>query len=448
MRWTASALLLLALPVLAAAQQEGSCAIDQVPGRRAPDAVRTASGEVYVSGRALYRCPNNVRFLADSAVSVFSRRILIGNVNFEDAEKTVLASRLEYDERQGLIVAQGDVTVVDKKTGNRLRAPQGVTYNRVSRTTPEATINVYSGRPHITIFRGEGANRDTTDVDADRMQIIGERLFHGTGNVIIKRGALQATGGEAKLMQNGEQIALWRTAHIKGDNYELRADSIYGETESDEFRDLRAFRTANLTTDDIRVNSGWLRIMLDSGVVNRLIAVGGINPAGAENLRQANVLATDFNLIADSIDALAPNQKIEQVTAVGNAMGARMPDSLDRKLPDMVQRDWLRGDTVIANFTEAPDSVKQRRTAQNDTAFDRVLEKLVAAGSSKPATALYRMREKTDTTNTPQINYIAAKRIVAVFKDGAVHDVDAQDQIKGVYLQPKAVVNKPPGEER
>ena len=443
-------LLLAVLCALTAADAagQGGCDIVNLPGYKTN--IQTIGDAVYVGGRTSYRCDGGVSFVSDSAVSAFGRRLLIGNVLFEDPDKTVRAARIEYEARIGLIVAQGDVTVVDKKTGNRIRAPQGLTYNKATRENAEARINVYTGRPHITMF-GQGELKDTTDVDADRMEIVGERIFHGTGSVVIKRGTLNATAGDALLLENGAKISLWRIARIKGETYDLVADSIYGETESDEFKELRAFKNARLTSEELRVNSARLRILLDSGVVNRLIAVGGSSADPARPNGQATVVATDFNLTADSIDALAPGQKVEQVHAVGNAMGARAPDSLDLKLPELIRRDWLRGDTVIAFFVEEADSIKAKRQAAkpaNDSSFERVIEKLIAAGSGTPATAMYRMREQGDTTKVPQVNYIAAKRIVALFKDGAVYDVDATEDIKGLYLQPKAVTTRPPGNER
>jgi hypothetical protein len=151
---------------------------------------------------------------------------------------------------------------------------------------------------------------------------------------------------------------------------------------------------------------------------------------------RANVVTPEFNLIGDSIDALSPAQKLEQVTAVGRAYGSRQADSTDLKLPPLIRSDWLRGDTIIGFFTEAPDSIKARR-APNDSSFDRVLERLIASGGEQPATAMYRMREANDTTTDQlQVNYITAKRITARFKDGEVHDVSAEEKVAGVYLQP------------
>lgn len=411
---------------------QGSCLITNL----GPTLTSRIGGSFYVSGRAQYDCPNDIRVLADSAVSLTGGfLVLIGRVNYSDPDKTLTAQRVEHYSREGRVVAQGNVLLTDKKSGTVLRAPQGLEYFKARDTTPER-INVNAGRPHLTLIQArEGGVTDTTDVDADRMNIVGEQLFRGTGNVVIKRGRLQTTSNEAELVDRGARIALWRVARIVGEDYTLDADSIYGETEADLFRELRAFRRARLDGRDVDINAWRLRILFDSGAVNRLIALGMDPAGGAVDSIRANVLTPDFNLTADSIDALSPKQQLQQVIAVGRALGTRQSDTIDQALPELIRNDWLRGDTVIAFFTEAPDSIKARR-AQSDSSFDRVLERLIAAGAEQPASAMYRLREESDTTRQVQVNYITAMRITAIFKDGAVHDVDAEDQVTGVYLQP------------
>lgn len=422
---------------------QGSCLITNI-GQTLTSRI---GGSFYVSGRAQYDCPGDIRVIADSAVSLTGGYLLlIGRVNYSDPDKTLTADRVEHYSRLGRVVAQGAVLLTDKKSGTILRAPQGLEYFKATEDTPER-INVQAGRPHITLLRtGTNGVTDTTDVDADRMSIVGDQLFRGTGNVVIKRGRLQTTSNEAELVERGARIALWRVARIVGEDYTLDADSIYGETEADLFRELRAFRQARLDGRDVDINASRLRIMFDSGAVNRLIAVGQAAAGDTTAGSRAHVLTPEFNLTADSIDALSPNQELQQVIAVGRARGTQLPDTIDQALPDLIRNDWLQGDTVIAFFTEAPDSIKARRAA-NDSSFDRVLERLIAAGAQQPASAMYRLREENDTTRQVQVNYITAKRITAAFKDGAVSDVDAEDQVTGVYLQPVRRNEPAPGRE-
>ncbi len=426
------AAILLLLPLSANAQSPEGCDIIPLPRNNAVQ----VGDAVYIGGRTEFRCSGGVTFVSDSAVRAMGMRMLIGNVVFSDSSKHILTQRLDYHERAGTISAQGNTTVTDRKTASVLRAPTGLLYTREAPGKP-ARVDVMSGRPHLTVIDSAKAGQppDTTNIHADAMTIIGQNHFTGRGNVVILRGALNASAAQTVFDDSLGIMQLWGLAHIKADTYDVRGDSIYAEVEGDEFHELRVFRNARIVSEDLDVKGARLNIAFDSGTVNRLIAVGV--KGDVSTAVQAEAIAPDFTLKADSIDALAPKQKLEKVTAVGRAFGVRAPDSLDLKLPEAIRSDWLRGDTVIAYFTETADSIKARRP-KSDSTNDRVLERLIAiGGTGKPATATYRMRPAGDTTSSSvEVGYIAARRIIAVFKDGAVFDLDAEGEVQGLYLQP------------
>jgi hypothetical protein len=430
-----AALLLLPGALLA---QDDRCSFEPVTSRG--NNIQTVGDAVYVGGRTSYKCPRGVSFVADSAVSAFGVRTLIGNVVYTDSLKEIRTDRsLQYQERIGIVAVEGNATMIDRKTGSVLLAPEGLVYTRENETRP-SKLEVFRGRPYLTLVDSarNGAPQDTMHVRSDQMVITGQDQFTGRGTVEIRRGQLNATGAQTVFNDSTGIMQLWGIARIIGENYDVRGDSIYTELEGDEFRTVRVFRNARIVSEDLNVTGVRLNIAFDSGAVQRLIAVGQKRDSTNTSIIavQAEAVAPEFTLKADSIDAVAPKQKLELVTAVGDAYGVRAPDSLDLKLPEMIRSDWLRGDTVIAHFTEASDSAKARRP-KSDTASDRVLERLIAIGrEAKPATATYRMRAAGDTTNNLEVGYIAARRITAVFKDGAVHDVDAEGQIQGLYLQP------------
>jgi hypothetical protein len=116
------------------------------------------------------------------------------------------------------------------------------------------------------------------------------------------------------------------------------------------------------------------------------------------------------------------------VFAVGRARGERWGDTLqDRALPELIRNDWVQGDTIRAYFAEAPDTMA-------DTT--RVLERIVALGA--PASSTYRLREQQGDRVEVSVNYLTAKMLDVTFKDGAVHKVLAEGEIRGIYLQPPA----------
>ncbi len=430
---------LLLVPTALVAQDSG-CDIRPL----AEQNTRQIGDAIYIGGRTEFRCSDGVVVVSDSAMRAFGRRTLIGNVSFSDPEKTIRTQVLQFEERTGQVVTFGNTTVTDRKAGSVLRASNGLTYWRETEDNPQPRIEVLTGRPQMILIEDAkpGQPADTTHIDADRMEIVGQKLFRGWGRVVIKRGELDASGGQTVFNDSLGIMDLWGIAHIKGETYDVQGDSVHAEVDGDLFKELRVFRNARIVTEDLRVEGVRLYIAFDSGAVQRLIALGEKAKPGAPPARPVQATATtpDFVLKADSIDAHAPKQALDKVFAVGNALGTREPDSLDLKMPELIQRDWLRGDTVTAYFVEMPDSMKAKR-APSDSTFDRVLDRLLAAGSAEnPATALYRMRSRSDSTKEPEVGYVAARQITAFFRAGEVFDLSAIDKVRGVYLQPNGRV--------
>lgn len=419
----AAVMLLLAGRV---AGQGGGCFIE--PGPRTN--VVTYGPTTYVSGTTEFLCADGVYVKADSAFVTGEVRTLIGNVVYRDSTRALTAQRVVYTERQAHINAQGQVVFVDRETGSTLRG-QVLDYWREQPGRPERVI-LSSGRPNAVIVRQDSVTLqpDTTIIDANLMDIAGKDAFLATGSVEIRRtGGLIARAQRADYNEPAGRMILIGQASVQDSAMHLIGDSIHTFLRDGEFSQVDAYRNAKILSDDMDVESDRLHIVLDTGVVQRLIAVGTTD-------RQAHASSPQFEVTADSIDAIAPGQKLDRAIAVGNAEGVRT-DSLDVSLPSEIARDWLRGDTVIAIFTAASDSlIRARRAAGDTTSSDRVLERLIASGATGPATTLYRTREANDTTNQVSVIYTAARRIEVLLKNGEVESVNATDELKGLYLQP------------
>lgn len=418
---------LLGALVLAAGEAVAQgCRIESAPGTN----VYTYGPTTYVSGRAEYFCPDGVYVSADSAFSTDFVRTLIGNVVYRDSTRALTAQRVVYNATQEHINAQGQVVFTDRETGSALRS-QVLDYWRAQPNRPERVI-LTSGRPNALIIRRDTVTMrvDTTIIDANMMDITGQDAFRAVGQVVIRRGTLTTTSQQADYNEAAGRMILVGQAVVQDSAMNLKGDSIHALLIDSEFSQVDAFRDARITSDDMNVDSDRLRIVLDTGVVQRMIAVGTAE-------KQAHAKSPQFEVTADSIDAIAPGQKLDRAIAVGNALGVRAPDSLDVNLPPEIARDWLRGDTVIAYFEPASDSlIRARRAAGDTTTSDRVLERLVASGTKTPATTLYRTREANDTTNQVSVIYTVAGRIEVLMKNGEVETVNATDEMKGLYLQP------------
>lgn len=423
---------LLALNAGAALAQRQSCDI-----ANSRQIYSVAGGAVIYLGGPVFACPNGTRILADSAVYVRStgRIDFMGNVRFNELRRSLTSQYAQYlagNERK--LMAQGSVVLTDKDNGTTLRA-QSIDYLQET-PTRQARIDALSGRPVATIIRRKtpggnltaGQPVDTTRVESDQLTIFGEQSFRGRGNVNVYRGKMTSNSSYAEFDQTKNYMKLTGGAVVRTDTFTLSGDTIEANTtEADEFKDLRARVATKLKSNDIDVEAPGLNVTFTEGAVTRVVAIGGARLGGAA---QARATSQDFVLIADSIDAVTPGQKLETVVAVGKAFGERRPDSLDAKLPDLVATDWVRGDTVRAFFV---DAVPAPGRVRPDTA-GRVVDRIVAAGA--PASSTYRLRENRNGQSEVSVNYLTARTIDVVMKNGSVDRVNAAGDIRGVYLQP------------
>ena len=410
------------LPSVARAQGQ-SCDLG-----RSRQLYTVAQGAVIYVGGPMFVCNDGTTITADSAVYVQStgRVDFIRNVRFNEATRSLTSEYAQYVGRERRLMAQQNVLLVNKEDGTTLRA-LSLDYLQQSPQNPQSRIDVHSGRPRATIYRTNDSTAavDTTIIDADRMQILGENVFKGWGAVDVTRGTIKSRSSYAEFDQEGSYMRLYGAARIENDSMTLAGDSIDAEMiDGEEFRSVTARRNGRLESRASNVTAPRLTIMFEDGDVARLIAVGG--KRAYDNAPQAVSSSADFTLVADSIDAKTPGQRVEQIIAVGAARGEKAPDSLDADLPALIAQDWVRGDTVQAFFT------RDTTTAASDTA--QVLERILATGS--PAASTYRLREEVGDSIEISVNYLTAKMIDVVFSNGEVEQVRAEGDIRGIYLQP------------
>ena len=223
-----------------------------------------ANGAIIYVGGPVFVCENGTRITADSAVYVEAtgRIDFLRNVRFNETERSLTSMYAQYMGRERRLMAQQDVVLVDKRDGSTLRA-LSLDYFQKSASNPESRIDVHSGRPRATLYRDrarEPGVRDTTIVDADRMQIVGENVFKGWGSVDVRRGKLTARSAYSEFDQNGSYMKLYGRANVQSDTFNLSADSIDAELiNGDEFRTVFARREAKLTSQNANVDAPVIR---------------------------------------------------------------------------------------------------------------------------------------------------------------------------------------------
>lgn len=243
------------------------------------------------------------------------------------------------------------------------------------------------------------------EIDADQFVLEGSRYFRAAGNVIVERDSLLAEGDSLDYDQEVGAMSIFGDARVEGQSYELTASTISVTPTSGLREELLARRDARLSGQDVDMVAPAIRMFLESGQVNRLVAIGEIPPlpgeprtvdteglsagdaarvlalaeqavadadsAAADSLFRPSVSADQFSLIGDSIDVLSPGQVLDLVTAVGAARAEGLADdTLEASgLPEIARRDWMEGDTVIADFSTG-EPADSSRNAPADSAQD------------------------------------------------------------------------------
>ena len=138
---------------------------------------------------------------------------------------------------------------------------------------------------------------------------------------------------------------------------------------------------------------------------------------------RATATSPEQDVVADSIEAILPEQRIRELHAVRRAVARSLPDST--KITSK-ERDVLAGDTIVASF----DTV----AAQRDTTRNPPVRQIVASGH---ASSVYQLPPNGGgRKDRPGINYVKGRLITVAFDSGQVQTVTVTDSASGVYLDP------------
>ena len=125
---------------------------------------------------------------------------------------------------------------------------------------------------------------------------------------------------------------------------------------------------------------------------------------------RARRLARSQSMLADSVDVLMPNQRLQEMHAVGGAITEGAPDTVKFRT---TERDRLTGDTIVAHFDTAASQVR-------DTTSKPKIRLLVSTGN---ATSLQHLPPRDTTLRVPAIVYVVGSQITVNFDSGAVQRV-------------------------
>ena len=448
----------------------------------------------YASGGVDYRCSDGTRVLADSAVVFESDNQvqLYGDVLFEDAETELRSDSATYFSGQKQLNAWSNVQVTDRSSGAVING-ETLIYDQASEFRALDRITVYGGEPHATFLvapapapppdpdTGQAeAPPPTTppppyEIDAERFYLEGRRYFRAVGEVEIVRDSLRAFGDSLDYDQQVGVMVVLGDARFLGQGYTLTGETISVTPSGSRSEEVMARGDARLTGDQVEMTAPAIRLFADNGNVDRLVALSrappppggedeldtqGLSPGDAERVRalardappgtepeestdslpRPTVVAEDFYVRGDSIEVMSPDQRLNQVIALGNARAEAIhEDSVGTAhLPDFARRDWLVGETITAQFgpSQSPDSAAATELTPGDTLVR--LRTLTAVGSAR---SFYRI-PSTDTAQVgadtrPALHLVAGEQITIHLDGREVAGMDVEGQTVGYHFEPQ-----------
>lgn len=453
--------LTLGLPAVAQAQQ-ARCDVDPKPSTRSiyyqlPSGARN----VFLGGGAItMRCPaRSITLVADS-IEYYGdeqRVFLVGNVSYAEPRLRVTADYITYFTSDERVIASGNV-VSTLPNGSTLRGPQAEYRRASARVRPVAELEAV-GRPTVTIAPGAagprpgGARSDTarTTVTANRLFMRGDSLLYASGQVVIARPDFGATGDSVFMNTGTQYTRLMRNPAITGKTeraFKLTGDLIDLYSRNRELDRVLSQGNAQAQSDDLTLTADTVEFRVAQELLQAAIAWG--------KSKRSTAVSQTQRIQADSIDVQMPQQRMQRMTALGQAYAEADPDTARFTT---TEKDWLRGDTIIARFDTlgasardtadstlaTPDTGNRVPTvaagAPADTAPVQIVE-LLAIGQARS----YQHLPPSDSSlRCPAINYVRGDSIRVTFDSGEVRSVRVinEESASGVLAEPDSTCGSP-----
>ena len=381
-----------------------------------------ASGKrfTYLGGGIVGNCRGqDINITADSAESyeISNLHILIGNVRYREAKYEIDAGRATYFRAEERLVFQENVRAKMTQESATLDG-QNLEYLRPVRGIRERERIVATQRPKLTYVEKDSAGVAQPPVTVLGNTIIGEgdSTFVAIGDVRIERTDVLATADSALLdgARRFSRLLKKPVVESRSDRpFTLKGRIIEMYGAGRQLDRVVSLDSASAVSKEFTVVSDTIDLRISNQKLNRAFAFG---PSGAR------ATTADRDVIADSLDILMPDQRIRELRAVGKAYAESDPDTIKVRTDE---RDWIRGDTLIARF----DSVAAADTTQPP------VREIFASGE---ASAFYQIAADSADRSKPGINYVTGRVIRLAFKDGEVEAVTVTDQATGVYIAPLA----------
>jgi hypothetical protein len=387
----------------------------------------TSSGTNYFAGgNVQLSCRGTQITMASDSVAAYGGNIIqfIGHVRYRDSTLTMDADRGTYFKSGERWEARGNVTTKNLRTSSTLAGPS-LDYFRELKGVRD-TVEMYAvGRPSIRYVESDSAGGKPVEpylIVADRVRLKGNDKLWAGGKVTVDRSDFAARSDSMRLDTGAgsDGTLIGGQPILRGlgtDSFRLSGRRIDLGLTQRELSKVTALGEGHAVNRDWDLTADTVAIDLTDRKLERTLAWGkGTRPYA---------VSTSYAMRADSLALESPAQLLKEVRGFGKAWLGGSTDSVTK------ERDWMRGDTVVALFAPSDSAGKKRAVLSR-------IEARVGAQS-------YHLERNAKIPRRPSINYARGDAITVTMKtagktpgSGGVERVDIRGKVDGIQLEASA----------
>jgi hypothetical protein len=405
-------------PKPVAANQRCVFQIDNVDRQGAVN--ETPAGTNYFAGgNVRLSCRGTQISMKSDSVAAYAGNVIqfIGHVEYRDSTLSMDADRGTYYKAGERWEARGNVQTRNLVTGSTLVGPS-LDYYRVVKGVRD-TLEMYAvGRPTIKYVESDSAGGRKLEpyvIVADRVRFKGNDRIWAGGTVTIDRSDFTARSDSMRLDTGAgsDGTLLGSAPELRGigaDSFRLSGKRIDLALEQRELSKVAAKGQGHAVNRDWDLTADTIAIDLKTRKIERTLAWG--------TRTRPYAVSTSYAMRADSLALDSPGQLLQEVRGYRKAWLGGTVDSVTN------ERDWMKGDTVIAHFTPSDSAGKTRA----------VLSRIEARAAAQS----YHLDKNGKAPRRPSINYARGDAIVVTMKNtpnGGVDRVDIHGKVDGIQLE-------------
>jgi hypothetical protein len=434
-RWRGAAKLMavasLVSPASAAAQDQ-RCVfqIDNVDRQGA--VMETPQGTNYFAGgNVRLSCRGTQISMQSDSVAAYGGNVIrfIGRVKYRDSTLTMDADRGTYYKNRERWEARGRVTTKNLVTGSTLTGP-ALDYMRVVKGVRDTMEMFATGRPTIRYVPSDtgGQAPEPYVIVGDRVRLKGDdRIFAG-GKVTVDRSDFASRSDSLRLDTGpkGEGSLIGGRPVLRGigaDSFSITGNRIDLRLEDRALTYLLAKGNSRAVSKEWDLVADTIALDVNHRKLEQTLAWG-------DSLRPS-ATSPSYAMKADSLALDTPDQRLQEVRGFGRAwLGGTMYQPTK-------DRDWMRGDTIVARFATRDSAGTQRA----------VLSRIQARQGAQS----YHIEPNERAPELPSINYARGEVITVTMEDGPAGDngverVDIRGKVDGVQLEAAGPARQEPAD--